>query len=377
MSDTLEKIENEILDKEFLKYDISYWNHNIAIGHLLKNYGNIVRSLINDAPIDTVSEELANSVLLLILKGLGRCCKWILSQDGDVIPKPSFEEKDKEAFKFLMWGQDYEVLASLHTAYWKNVIHCKTDFESKTIEFKLNGGQGTLEFLMYQHQIHGEIIKSNSLLNKLRLQKTRLYNQIIEKKSIEDHYDNFDWEIVGNSKLFDLERNYYKLNILPEIDEFFDVVNYTINDYKIFFSILKINCEFISYIEDQLDLKYGEENRFGSIVIVLSKNDFINFMHKISKLEKYKVRKILEDILLNTAHFHTGLEVSPIIISNDEIYFSSRLVSAIDPERILVNILTKVKAQYKIYDKLITLIEKVQIQKITKELKKVEALVFV
>lgn len=367
----IRKIEEDILDQNFLNYKLITYNETLSIPHLLKVYGDIVREFESNSSIERSDFALWKS-LTLFLGGLNHCIRWVVNSRGEDLGNHlTFREKDEMALEFLCWGKNYNEIAQQFVAWSRNMIEIELLEEQKVIEF-LPPNEQQYYFTFLQD------VSSKELLDRyveetpvdLMLQE---FQHWVKEIDLKDPPININWENAKNSNIKKLLIEYFASHILPEIDIKTDLGNYTFKEYLAFYSILYINFSFITSIEDYIDSKTNLENSFGSNPISLQKNKMINFLHEITDLSKSIVTAILRDLTFDASRFHSQLLNKPFVLSKEEtFYILPRMFIRIDPRAMFMGVMTKGK-KAKRYSQLINQIEKVNLDIVYNYVKKLNS----
>lgn len=151
----IRKIENELLDCEYKKYAILHRSNDLALGYLLKIYGDISRDLTN-FPND-YTEQMINMIVTLMERGLAHCIRWILrstsSSDRKVlpseVPRVNNTALNNEAAEFLTFGREYHTIFMDHVAWSRDAMNVSIDQTSKIVRFS---NKPNLDWGFYESQ---------------------------------------------------------------------------------------------------------------------------------------------------------------------------------------------------------------------------------
>src|SRR5260370_1345752 len=138
MTDTeiIRRVEQDILDPEFRKFNLRRRRSMLAVGHLLKVFGDSVRDLNRGIGVETF--EQARFRVNFMTYALGHCLRWLAESQVSSIafPDERWETIDNEAAEFLRWGIEYTFIANDHTAWSRGLMTASVDHATSRIAFR-------------------------------------------------------------------------------------------------------------------------------------------------------------------------------------------------------------------------------------------------
>lgn len=353
-NEIIRDVERKYLDEEYKNYKLIQLTDNISTLYILKKFGDISRDFNS---LD-VSNFAKSQELFYFLHGIGHCIRWISSKNESIDRKEySFDELDNFALKLILWSKEYASIANQHIAWSRGIINAKVDNNIKKISF-LPPTEKEMQFNLIQDFAAN---KSNEYFSNTMPFELMHKSFFDWKKHVKtDNYlIQIDWEIVKESPVSKIMQEELKKTVLPELISTTDIGGYTINDFIIFFTNLFIYFYFIVTIENEIDLKTDFKNPFGSVPLFSTKPEMISFLIECTGLPELVVKEILSDLTFDTENFHTNILIQPFVkTKSNEYLVLPRLLTHCEPERMLIGAMNKKKKKKQIYDKLINLIEK-------------------
>jgi len=120
-----------------------------------------------------------------------------------------------------------------------------------------------------------------------------------------------------------------------------------------------------------LDSKSGEYLSFGSNPLYLTPTQFEKLASTITGLSKDVAKAIILDLTFNPGSFHTSITIQPFVLSSSGTYYIlPNLFSQLEPSRMILGALNK-GSKKKVYDKIINLIEKSNLNELYSSVKDV------
>lgn len=101
-----------------------------------------------------------------------------------------------------------------------------------------------------------------------------------------------------------------------------------------------------------MDALFGSENEAGSLVFRMPENEMIKWLSTMSGVKEGLVKIILDDLIFDASSLHSSLGNQPFVKANTLMFLLARLISSLDPMRLLAGALNKGSKQ-SIYAKFI------------------------
>lgn len=372
----IRKFESEVLDKAHVNYAFYQYSEDIVIPYLLQVYGDTERHRDNLAAngrnAHNVSVYLNN-----MLHGIGHCIRWILEQS-----QPTFQDTSDEsprqlqemAADFLGWGTGYHMIAQEFVTWSRGIKTAILNKNNKTITF-LNPVGYDYSNINDKQLLYAEQMQAVYLSYPHEEMENEFEEWIKDINFAEPPIaHHIDWEKGKDSKSYPLL--YAKMGeiLFPELEETTDFDGYNLEQLRQFYALFFLNFHFIRWTEAVLDSKLRENLSFGSNPLYLSTAQFYLLASTITGLAKDVARAIILDLTFNAKNFHTSVTIQPFVLSSSNTYYIlPNLFSQLEPSRMILGALNK-GSKKKIYDKLINLIEKFNINELHSSVKNIGSL---
>jgi len=360
-------IENTVLDVHHKKYEALGLPLHVSIPFLLKVYGDATRdsSAKSKHPGFTFRRILHQLIL-----SISQSIKWVIKDAKPTIEvQPlTYIDINPTINDLVRWSFEYTGLAQQFTAWSRGFVDVSIDAPNKKVTF-LPIDKSVHYFYYSQQEINDDHVEN--LFDQISGSSTRvgLYNTWIDEYRITSPpiASYMDWSKARSSDFFEEVLSALRKLVLPELSESTDLGGYTLEDFRIFFGALFINFDFICSFEHFLDSHYKEQaEAFGTNPIILPKDKMIDLLVQATELDESIISKIIIDLTLDPANFHSNLITQPIVEFGNELAIMTNLFAYIDPNRMISGALNKSLSKKKIYDRLINKIEDYNTQSIAK-----------
>lgn len=363
----IREIEYDILDNEFKKYELITYKNQVSIPYLLKAYGDLMRELKSQR-FAMRSEFALWKALGGFSDGLTHCLKWVINNPGkEVAEELNYEEKHERALDFLVFGKQYHSVAQHYIAWSRKMINVKLNENQRDIEFAAPGAKECYFGLSQDISLRIKMDKYVESFPDKMLKK--YYSNWLTELDLSEYLINVDWKKAKSAVILDEIKTFFSLYMLPELDGITDLGGYSLDDFIHFYSCLYITFDFITSVEDYIDLQTNFENPFGSTPFIIPKNEVTEFFMEMTDLSSEIVNSIINDIKLDTKKFHSKIFSQPLIEAGNNFYILPRIFNRIYPNALIPNILTK-GTKTDLYSRLINTIEKNNLNKIKAQIEK-------
>lgn len=368
----IREFESEILDKAHKKYDFFQYSEDVVIPYILQVYGDTERhrdNLIRKGYDNTNLSFLLSNML----HGLGHCIRWIVNRDTSDFKDASnktYQQLHEMAADFLGWGTGYHMIAQEFVTWSRKIKTAILDEGRKEITFVnpeyfdyskiydlqlLYASRMTLIFKSYPHDIMQQ--EFSEWIKGVDFKTPPIVNHM-------------DWKKGRFSKSYPLL--YVKMQeiLFPELEETTDFQGYNLRQLRQFYALVFLNFYFIRWTEGYLDSGMGENNlSYGSNPLSMSHEELKKLICLITGLDIDVASSIITDLTFNPSNFHTSVSIQPFIYSSSGVYYIlPNLFALMEPSRMILGALNK-GGKKKIYDKLINLIEKTNLNSIYQKVK--------
>ena len=357
----IRQVEDDVLDQEYRHFDLLSRRSWLAVGHLFKVFGDIVRDLNRRIGVDLFSQ--ARFVVNSNVYGLEHCLRWLLQNQVKlvVLPTENWKTLDNESTKFLIWGTKYSFLANEHTVWSRNKIRVEIDQANKRITFGDPVG-----------------VDCGWLVQQLEAQQTTIDDRAAIRPDKVLRADCLKWisdlqlsstGLRGNygprsSHVTQAMEAWVSRSVLPTLDGSEDLNGFSLAEFRTFLSSLLPFCFYHCWFEDGADHQLGPEHPFGSQPLMMPMEEFLDWTRQISGLPKDAAQAIIEMLTFDPSRFHEHVIYRPFVVLADQTLFTSpRLWSLLNLERLLVGALNN-SGRKNVYDHLINQIETGQIREI-------------
>ncbi|MCL6218994.1 hypothetical protein [Zunongwangia pacifica] len=367
--------EKDILDKHYEDYLFYKYSEDIVIPYLLQVYGDTERHrdnlIANGQDAHNVSIYLSN-----MLHGIGHCIRWMLKQNQPLyrdISDESTRQLQEMAADFLGWGTGYHMIAQEFVTWSRGIKTAIFSEENKTITFLNPEGYNYSSVydnqLLYAKQM--QVVYYSYPHNEMEIEYEEWLKDIdFSSPPIANH---IDWDRGRDSKSYPLLYRKMCEILFPELEESTEFDGYNLRQLRQFYALFFLNFHFIRWTEAVLDSKSGKNLSFGSNPLYLSTTQFENLAATITGLPKKVAAAIINDLTFNPNTFHTSVSIQPFILSSSGTYYIlPNLFSQLEPSRMILGALNK-GSKKKIYDKLINLIEKCNLNELYNYVKDVSS----
>ncbi|WP_418499012.1 hypothetical protein [Flagellimonas sp.] len=371
----IRKFESDILDIAHINYEFYQYSEDVVIPYLLQVYGDTERHrdnlIANGQDAQNVSIYLSN-----MIHGIGHCIRWMLKQNQPLyrdISDESPRQLQEMAADFLGWGTGYHMIAQEFVTWSRGIKTAIFSEENKTITFF--NPEGYNYSSVYDNQL-------------LYVKQMQVVYYSYPHKEMESEYEEWlkdidfssppianhiDWDRGRDSKSYPLLYRKMCEILFPELEECTEFDGYNLRQLRQFYALFFLNFHFIRWTEAVLDSKSGKNLSFGSNPLYLSTTQFENLASTITGLPKKVAAAIINDLTFNPNTFHTSVSIQPFILSSSGTYYIlPNLFSQLEPSRMILGALNK-GSKKKIYDKLINLIEKCNLNELYNSVKDVSS----
>jgi hypothetical protein len=339
MDKTIRLVERDFLDKEYTTFKILNRDENLAVGHMLKVAGDYWRDQ-RRVPDEQLAS--ARTMFVLMLAGLGHCVRWIVAgRDRKTkLSKATWQEMDREALDFLVWGMRYQSLSIDHICWSRRILQASVDMANKIIEFFPNSGFDPVFLLSQRHDLQQTL---DALYNALPTEQLGRDFQLWRKhfKIVEGGFD-FSQELAGKLPSYPAVADWLQKCLLPNVDGTQDLGGYSLDEFRHFFATLFINCNFWMWTEDGFDDAFGPVNDFGTSMFTLPQSSMMSWLQKMSGLNIRSIKAIVAALTFDASDMHSSLMIRPFVLSsNKRLFLLPRLIALADPGRMLVGAMNK------------------------------------
>lgn len=356
----IRRFELDILDRYHESYAFYRYSEDVVIPYLLHVYGDTERHrdhlIANGHDATNVSIYLTN-----MMHGIGHCIRWMTRQNRPLFCDTSNEtplQLQEMAADLLAWGTSYHMIAQEFITWSRGIKTAIINEKNKTITFLNPAGYDYSciydKQLLYAEQMqavyhsypHGEMEDEFAeWIKDIDFSNPPIANHI-------------DWGKGNGSKSYPLLYKKMCEILFPELPGSAEFDGYTLEQLRQFYALFFLNFYFIRWIEAVLDSRSGENLSFGSNPLYMSPVQFAKVASTISGLSLDVARAIIGDLTFNPKNFHTSITIQPFVLSSSgAFYILPNLFSQLEPSRMILGALNK-GSKKKIYDKLINLIEK-------------------
>lgn len=369
--DLIRHIEGTLLDTHHRKFLALGLPLNISVPFILKLYGDATR---DSNAIMNYNEFTFRRIMHQLVLAISQAIKWVIN-DGksNINAEPlTYVEINPLINDLVGWAFEYTAIAQQFTAWSRGFLDVEIDKSKKEICFL---GQDNLVHYFYYTQQEISDDNIDKIYDEITgtTARTKLYNEWNNEYKITEPpiASYIDWAKARNSELHAHVINCLKQHVMPELSPTTDLGGYSLEEFRLFYSVLFINFDFICSYEKNLDASHKEMSlAFGTNPILFPKDKMIKLFCEASYLDYSVVARITEDLTLDTANFHSNLITQPIVeIDNNKLAILPNLFAYTEPNRMISGALNKSKSKKKIYDHLINKIEACNIEAIESCLK--------
>lgn len=351
----IREVEQSVLDKHYQNYDILLWPDDFIVPYLLKGWGDIARQLKGPGYEDH-SAFVIRRQLNMYIQALGWCIKWILQNNS---PQKKAKLSDKMMIKkvteAIEWGVHYHALVQNHVAWSRGQLKIEINTDTKEITF-LPPELKVFQFVLGQELSSEEIFDGLQARMPI-LEVSNYYFQRRTEINWKKPPITFDGHKAKTESIFLVVFQWIEKTILPEIDNLYDLGNYTVEDLRKVFTGIFIHTTLICFAEDEIDENTGYENPFGSNPICLPRKAMIRLLNQWSGAPELKIDAILDDFIFDIDNFHSSLTNQPIVkTKNGNLILVPRIFLHTEYNRLTSGALNK-KAKKSVYDRIINTIE--------------------
>lgn len=352
--DLIWQVEREVLDQEHRRLALFCRRSPLAVGHLLKIYGDAIRDANRGVNTKTFVE--ARFKINMLGYGLGHCLRWLLANQvaSVVLPAERWEVLDREAAEFLGWGTTYALLANDRTAWKAGLITAAVDRSHKRITFDLPAEADGRWFVQ---QVEAQQTTIDERVGKrpddiLRADGIAwLKNSRVLRTGLQGDYKPRPPSIIQAMEAW------ASRCVLPALDGGEDLNGFSLAQFRSFVSGLLPFCLYHCWFEDEADRQFGHTHPFGSQPMMLPQEKFVKWTSQISGLPEDAAKSIVEMLTFDPNRFHERITYRPFVVLADQTVLTSpRLWGLLDLERLLVGSLNA-SGRKPVYDHLINQIE--------------------
>jgi len=363
--------ESEILDKAHINYAFCQYSEDIVIPYLLQVYGDTERHkgnlIANGYTPHNVSVYLNN-----MMHGIGHCIRWMLTQNQPVFRDTSNKsprQLQDMAADFLGWGTGYHMIAQEFVTWSRGIKNAILDENNKTITF-LNPEKYDYSSIYAKQLLYAEQMQAVYLSYPHEEMEDEFEEWIKDIDFSEPPIANhIDWSKGKDSKSYPLLYRKMCEILFPELQETTEFDGYNLKQLRQFYTLFFLNFHFIRWVEAVLDSKSGKNLSFGSNPLYLSTMQFYKLASAITGLTQEVAKAIILDLTFNPNNFHTSVTIQPFVLSSlGTYYILPNLFSQLEPARMILGALNK-GSKKKLYDKLINLIEKFNLNELHSSVK--------
>ena len=356
----IRKFESDVLDVAHVKYAFYQYSEDIVIPYLLQVYGDTERYrdnlIANGHNAHNVSVYLNN-----MMHGIGHCIRWMLKQRQPLFIDTSDKsprQLQEMAADFLGWGTGYHMIAQEFVTWSRGIKTAILSEKNKTITF-LNPEGYNYSSIYDKQLLYAERIQAVYLSYPHEEMEDEFEEWIKDIDFSEPPIANhIDWSKGKDSRSYPLLYRKMCEILFPELQGDTEFDGYNLEQLRQFYASFFLNFHFIRWTEAVLDSKSGKNLSFGSNPLYLNNIQFEKLASTITGLSNDVTRAIILDLTFNPNSFHTSITIQPFVLSSSGTYYIlPNLFSQLEPSRMILGALNK-GPKKKIYDKLINLIEK-------------------
>jgi len=351
----IRKVESEVLDKQHASLRLIRRRTDLAIGHLLKAFGDSTRDLQHDR--DPNKFRATRYKVNAMVYGLGHCLRWLLAEPIRSILQAddSWQTLGVEAAEFLRWGIQYGQLANDHTAWSHGLIDASFDGQAKRIVFYTP-----------------KAAESRYFVRQVEAQQTSVDARVHERPDRVLREDCMVWckEMSTSphglrtpsrprpSDVMDSVLEWFSATVLPAIPPSMDLGGFTLEQFRRVVAHLYVISLYQSWCEDAVDQVQGLTNQLGSQPWSMPKRRFIVWLSESTAVSPGATDVITRLLTFDPAEIHSRITCQPLIVTVDgTVLLSPRIVSLLDIERGLIGAMNRT-GRKRIYDDLINTIER-------------------
>ncbi|WP_316795457.1 hypothetical protein [Pedobacter agri] len=262
------------------------------------------------------------------------------------------------AADFLGWGTGYHMIAQEFVSWSRGIKTAILVENNKTITF-LNPEDYDYSSVYAKQLLYAEQMHAVYLSYPHEEMEDEFEEWIKDVDFLEPPIANhIDWSKGKDSKSYPLLYRKMCEILFPELQETTEFDGYNLKQLRQFYALFFLNFYFIRWIEAVLDSKSGANLSFGSNPLYLSITQFYKLASTITGLTQDVAKAIILDLTFNPNNFHTSVTIQPFVLSSSGTYYIlPNLFSQLEPSRMILGALNK-GSKKKVYDKLINLIEK-------------------
>lgn len=276
-----------------------------------------------------------------LFDGLAYVLRWINSY-CPTTAEPQYEPLETavaDAANALKWGADYSALADAHKSYWSGLFKLQYDADAERFGFDFVDAKYKTRLLAteaYRGQTHWNRIDPEPVLDLMGPEVLRHARRVSRLEVA------VDWPRLLNRRTLEgvqLSLEQVKHQALPTTWRLYD---YTMADlWNAWGAIYAIG--FASFIVTVLlPASDGEGFPLGSCTVVLSRDEWCEWLGSISGLAPPSVRSILEDMTCDVAATNDEPLIQPFIpLSDGRLALSAACVVCGDPEHNVVRVICR------------------------------------
>ncbi len=299
---------------------------------------------------------LYNSALKQNNKGalsgaFSHCIRWAYKSKGTTQAFPKDDRAMKLIGEFFIKGITYNHICSLIAPSYGNEYNYEIDFLNKRAKFEFD----SLSSIANQwHQIESRGIIRNHYEEELRRFTIQFCHYTYEKTKKKDLYRAMDWKAFLAGKNFARALGYFKNIILPVVSEKTSLGGYTVEEFRIFYTVIYLISSYNEIIGSYHRTK-GKFLEIAPCAFTSSVEDHVSSFALVTGLSANVVESITKDLTFNENKFGSRITVRPFFRHNESISWLPSIVLRGYAGVSVSNLLYKEKR--KVYDHLINEIE--------------------
>ena len=354
------QVERDVLDQEHRRLGFISRRSPLAVGHLLKVYGDAVRDVSRG--VDTRTFIEARFKINMMGYGLGHCLRWLLENQvaSVILPAERWDVLDREAAEFLGWGTAYALLANDRTAWKANLITAEVDQSHKRITF----GLPDADLRWFVQQVEAQQVTIDERVGNRPDETLRadgiawLGDSQVLRTGLQGDYKPRPRSVTQAMEAW------ASRSVLPTLDGGEDLSGFSLAEFRIFVSSLLPFCLYHCWFEDEADRQFGHTHPFGSQPMMMPVGRFAKWASQFSGLSEGTAKAIVAMLTFDPSRFHERITYRPfVVLANQTLLTSPRLWGFLNLERLLVGSLNA-SGRKRVYDDLINQIETRQVKEI-------------
>jgi hypothetical protein len=299
-----------------------------------------------------------------MLGGLGHCIRWVPKAHNRRIrlPKATWQELDREALEFLVWGMQYHTLSADHIVWSRSMLQANLDMTNKVVKFSAFSNFDSAFLLAQQSDDQRALETFHNALPIQELQRD--FERWRRHFKVVDGGFNFAEDAARQLASYPAVLHWLETGVLPGVQANEDLGGYSLDEFRRFFAALFMNCNFWTWVEDGFDELFGAEHDFGTSMLTLPHSAMMQYLQHMSGLRIEAVKALVRALTYDASNFHASLTNQPFVQSSDKrLFLLPRLIAHVNPGRMLVGAMNKGVGR-QAYDKLIEPLSRVALAEI-------------